>query len=145
MVEALFGVILGFVLAIGYERTKVRMSCKAHWGVLKAEIGLCEKTAKQYINRTVSAPLYRFPIIAFKSSFATLVGYADLSPEEFENLSKFFSWCEDINRGLDTAHEMAITGNDKRLATEEKRINAKCIDLLSDYLQPAYDAVSSHE
>lgn len=144
MFKALIGVVVGFLLAVAYEWNKRRLSRQAHWGMLGAEVSLCAERARNYLGRSVSAPLYRLPTAAFKVSFPVLVAEADLSPREFKSLVEFYSWCEDINRGLDNADETAKARNTDQLLLEEKRIDSKCEKLLSNFLEPAVNTLKQH-
>ncbi|MFC1484333.1 hypothetical protein ACFL5M_00730 [Candidatus Neomarinimicrobiota bacterium] len=144
MIEALVGVVVGFLLAVAYDWNRRRRLRKAHWGMLGSEVSICVKRARDYLNRKVSAPLYRLPTAAFNASFLVLVGEADLSPAEFESLVEFYSWCEDINRGLDNADEVSKASDAERLQLEERRIHSKCEKLFSDYLEPAVETLKKH-
>jgi hypothetical protein len=137
-------VVLGWVLALGpdwYRRKRMR---KAHWEMLGAEISICTKRAKWYINRTVIAPLYRLPTSAFSVSFPVLVSEADVTGDEFASLVEYYSWAEDINRGLDNASDAAKADDSIRLLNEEARIHSKCEELLSQYLEPALKTLRDH-
>jgi hypothetical protein len=144
MIEALVGVVVGFLLAVAYEWNRRRRLRKAHWGMLGVEVSLCKKRAEDYIKRTVSAPLYRLPTVAFKVSLPVLVAEADLSEEELWSLEEFFDWCEDINRGLDNADEARKANESEWLQIEERRIDSKCKKLLSEYLETVGETLRRH-
>ena len=137
-------VVLGFVLGFVADWFRPKRMRKAHWGMLGAEISICTKKANWYINRTVSAPLYRLPTSAFGVSFPVLVSEADLTPDEFESLIEYYSWAGDINRGLDNASDAAEADNSVRLQKEEARIHSKCEEFLSQYLEPALKTLRDH-
>ncbi len=140
----IIGVFLGFLLAKASEWYKRRQSRKAHWNILAAEVSICAARARNYINRSASAPLYRLPTTAFGISFPVLVGYADVSPSEFKSLIEYYSWCEDINRGLDRAGDAFKDNDPIHLSLEENRIDAKCKELLSEFLESAVQALEQH-
>ena len=142
--EEAFLVVLVWFLEFGTNWIRQRRMRKAHWDLLGAEIFICKKRASWYINRKVKAPLYRLPTSAFSFSFPVLVSGADLTADEFESLVEFYSWAEDINRGLGNASDAAKTENESRLQKEEARIHSKCEKLLSQYLKPAIETLQKH-
>lgn len=142
--ESALLVVLGFVLgfvADWFRRYRMR---KGHWKILGAEISICTKRANWYINRNVSAPLYRLPTSVFSISFPVLASEGDLTPEDFESLIEYYSWAEDINRGLESASDEAKADNLDQLQKEEARIHSKCEKLLSQYLEPALKTLRDH-
>lgn len=137
-------VILGWILGFAADWRRRKRMRKAHWEMLGTEISICTKRANWYINRTVRAPLYRLPTSAFHVSFPVLVSEADLTADEFASLLEYYSWVEDINRGLDNASDAAKADNSTRLEKEEARIHSKCEELLSQYLEPALKTLRDH-
>ena len=137
-------ILFGFFLAILYEYWQRRGKLKTHWAILSVEVGLCERRARNYLSEgSVVAPLYRLPTTAFSNSFPVLVSEANLSSEDFCALSEFYSWSDDINRGLDNAHELRKSGNND-LEEESRRLESKCRKLLEDYLDPVIETLKRH-
>ena len=127
IIGALAGVVVGFVLAVIWETRQRKGRVAAHWSALRAEATLCEKSAKRYLADGIKAPLYRLPVSAFHTSFPALLADADLAEADVEALEEFYTWVEDINRGLDAA---ASTTRTDRLNSEAKRLAAKTEELL---------------
>ncbi|MCW5605102.1 MAG: hypothetical protein KIT18_11215 [Burkholderiales bacterium] len=143
MIEV-FLVILGFALGFGVDFVRRHRMKKAHWKILGAEIEVCNERAKWYLERTVSAPLYRLPTSAFSVSFPILVSEAAMDASEFSSLVKYYSWAEDINRGLEYAADAAGQGETERLKREENRLQKKCERFFSEFLQPAAETLKKH-
>lgn len=141
--EALL-VFLGFSLGFAVDWIRRWKMRKAHWKILGAEVSLCAERARWYKEGTVKTPLYRLPTSAFHVSFPVLVSEADLSTDEFKSLIEYYSWAEDINRGLDNAADAAKANDSTRLEKEAARIHAKCQELTSRYLEPTLKALRGH-
>lgn len=144
IVGGVVSVLIGVFLAFFIEWIRSYKRKKAHWGALATEVQLCKKTAQQYIGREqANAPLYRMPLIAFKNSLGALVADGAMKEDEFRDLSRYYSWVEDINRGLDLATTARYQegGTDGALYGEEVgRLDAKTRELVDDFF-PAADAV----
>jgi hypothetical protein len=98
VVEVAIGVVLGFVSAVGHDALKSWQRARRLWKVVLAAALLCEKRANNYINRTVPAPLYRLPTMAFREALPFLMSDAGLTDEEYTALVEFFEWADDINQ-----------------------------------------------
>jgi hypothetical protein len=143
MYEAIAGVVVGFALSYGTDYVRRKRSLKVHWETLGAEIRICAIRASNYLYGSVSAPLYRLPLDAYKTSFPVLLAEADLKPNEYMAIGEFYSWANDINRGLENADEMRKKENLKILKKEHTRNLSKCNELLSNYLEPVKSTLSS--
>ena len=143
LVSGVIGVSLGVFLAYVIEWVRSQNRRKVLWSALATEVHLCKKTAEQYCpDDAKAAPLYRMPLIAFKNGFGELVSSGAMDRHEFRDLSQFYSWVEDINRGLDLATQARYQGGQsgKLLLEEHSRLKAKTRSLIDDYF-PAADAV----
>ena len=67
-----------------------------------------------------------------------------MAPEEFTSLIEYYSWAEDINRGLENAADAAKEADSSRLKREEARIHSKCETFLSKYLEPVLKTLGNH-
>ena len=125
-------VILGFVLALIPNYLQRRRRLRAHWSALGAEAELCAQFAMTYLTAGVEAPLYRLPEAAFTTSFPALLSDAGVKGEEVTGLESFWCLVQDINRGLDNAHDAVRQSNSNQLAAEAGRLKLKCTKLLED-------------
>ena len=121
VIIALSSVLLGFILGFVVEWGRGKRRLKVHWAALRSEINLCKKRAQDYVGGRVKAPLYRLPTVAFQISLPILMVDGDLSAKGFEALVEYYSWCLDINRGLDNADELRKDENLKLLEKEYRR------------------------
>ena len=143
MTEALlilFGILIGLVPGWIGRRRKI----KTHWAVLGAEVELCKSRAENYIRGSVIAPLYRLPVSTFHTSFPVLLSEGNLAPNEYNALMEFFSWAEDINRGLENADQMSKEDNNPKLKSEYVRNMDKCKKLTELYFEPAIQVIRRH-
>ena len=123
-------VILGWMLAFIPNWWRGRRRIATHWAALGVEVEVCRRRAEWYINGTVTSPLYRFPTLSFSSLLPEIFAEKVLATEEIDPLIEFFSWCEDINRGLINADEARKSNNVELLSAESRRIMAKAKELL---------------
>ncbi len=125
-ITALAGVSVGFILAragLWFDR---RHRTRTHKGALLAEIDLCEADAKTYITDPVASPLYRLPTSAFETAFSSLLVDGALSRGQVKDLELYFGLVQQINRGLEYAHDARVRDDQKGLAEEVNRLLVKC-------------------
>lgn len=145
IISGIISVAVGVVLAYVVEWVRSNKRRDAHWSALATEVRLCRKTAQDYVSGDVQAPLYRMPLIAFTNSFGDLVANGALDGSEFRDLSRFYSWVEDINRGLDLATAARYEGpGGTFLRDERKRLVLKAKALINEYFPAADGVVRKH-
>jgi hypothetical protein len=117
---------------------------KNHWWALRAEMRQCREKAQTLLNDQFSAPLYRFPTMAFHVSLPILLADGALTEPECLALGRFFAQAQDINRGLDNAAEMYKNNDENKLKAEHNRNCLKATHLLqSDNGNPSLYAAAS--
>lgn len=122
------GVILGAIIANGVEWLQKRKRHVAYWSAMSAEIDLCCEQAGVYLNDQVIAPLNRLPIVAYTNAFPGLLGDGAVSGGEAKAVLSFYNLVEQINRGIEQAHD-ALTPEGKktdRSVSESMRVDVKC-------------------
>ena len=102
MKEALL-ILFGFALAQLPEWVKRRRRLRTHWSAVRAELQLCCEKAGTFLQDAVQSPLYRLPLLAYKTPFPVLLAEGALSETDALTIGRFFSRVQDINRGLDNA------------------------------------------
>jgi hypothetical protein len=123
-------VILGFFLGHFSTWWQQRRAVQLRKEGLGAEINLCERKARVYLNdNNIPTPLYRLPTFVFPESLPILLG--SLKGQAVEDLESFAVHVQDINRGLDAAQRAFESGELDRLAKEASRLKLKCHDLLN--------------
>jgi hypothetical protein len=124
---ATFGFLLGLV-PIWFQRKR---RLKTHWCALRAEIGQCEEQANTLLTDDVESPLYRLPLIAYQTSYPILLADGAVSEEEVRMLGRFFGLVQDINRGLDNAADIHMSGEStNKLRSEFNRNRLKAEHLI---------------
>jgi hypothetical protein len=129
MAAAFVGAFVAFLLGQSAMALQRRRALRLHRGALRAEINLCARAAGTYLRDGIAAPLYRLPTFVFPVSLPILLG--SLTERSVEDLESFATLVQDINRGLDNAHQAAENKDDERLAKEVGRLRSKCHDLLN--------------
>lgn len=129
MKELLF-LVAGFILAHVPGLFDRRRKLKTHWHAIRAEMMLCKEKAEILLKDGILAPLYRFPIVAYSTSFPFLLVEGAVTEDEVMKIGRCFDQVQDINRGLDHAAEMYKLGNNEKLEKEYERNCLKAKTLL---------------
>lgn len=103
----IFGVLLGLIPP-WYARKR---RLKTHWCALRAEISQCKEKAETLLKDNIQSPLYRLPLTAYQASYPVLLVDGAVGEDEVLVLGRFYALIEDINRGLDNAAAMYMSGN----------------------------------
>ena len=110
---------------------------------------MCKERAGIFLKDKKQSPLYRFPVVAFETSFPILLAEGAVTEAESLVISRFSSQVQDINRGLDYAAEMYQAGNFEKLKKEHNRNHLKVKTLIygkksrEDLYKPAKILVDS--
>lgn len=123
-------IVSGFILAHIPGIFDRKRKLKTHWHAIRAEMLLSKEKAEVLLNAGIAAPLYRLPVIAYRTSFPILLAEGAVSEEEVMTIGRCFDQIQDINRGLDYASEMNKLGNDEKLQKEHQRNCLKANALL---------------
>jgi hypothetical protein len=125
---AVFGFLLGLVPPWFARKRRL----KTHWCALRAEMYQCKENATTLLEDKVQSPLYRLPLIAYQTSYPVLLADGAAAENEASVLGKFFATVQDINRGLDNAAAIHMSGNvmDNKLTGEYNRNKLKAKNLL---------------
>lgn len=124
------GVLAGFLLAGGQRWYERQRKLRSHLAAIRAEMGLCKETAETLLHASIQAPLYRFPVTAVRTGFPILLAEGHLNEDEVRALTKYSSWIDDLNRGLDNAAECDRLGNTLKTQQEYRRNLLKAEELL---------------
>lgn len=95
----LLGILLGLIPSWYVRKRRI----KTHWSALRAELTQCKTKAEVFLKDEKLSPLYRFPNIAYRTSYPVLLTDGVVSEDEVLIIGRFFQQVEDINRGLDNA------------------------------------------
>jgi hypothetical protein len=104
---ATFGFLLG-LLPSWFQRKR---RLKTHWCAVRADIKQCNERAQTLLKDDVQSPLYRLPLIAYQTSYPILLADGAVSEDEVLKLGQFFGLVQDINRGLDNAAQIYMSGD----------------------------------
>jgi len=126
----LLGVVVGVVSTQSVAWWQKRKRQIGHWRALSAEIEICRDRAQAYITDHVLAPLYRLPALAYEEGFPPMLADGVLLEDEVRAVLSFYNIVEQINRGLDQAHQAAINEQEERLGREAGRIGLKAHELV---------------
>ena len=125
---AVFGFLLGLVPPWFSRKRRL----KTHWCAIRAEMSQCKDNAATLLQDKIQSPLYRLPLIAYQTSYPVLLADGAVAESEVSILGKFFSTVQDINRGLDNAAALFMSGGvmDNKLESEHDRNKLKARNLL---------------
>lgn len=140
-VEALLGVIIGFVLGLLPPWLTSKRRAKTHFAALNSEVEMCRSFACHYLTDGVEAPLYRLPLDAYAASLPALLSDAALSKDEVTAITQFYGLVTELNRGLDNADHFHKTENSKLRQSEGKRNRLKAGRLYDSESENEYSAV----
>jgi len=118
----LLGVIIGSLLTFlltewhNFKITKNKL--KSHWQALKEEAEICKIKADEFINDSITAPLYRLPTMLYQTSFPFILANDKLSKEETSSVILYFTQVDHFNRGLDIAEKKHLKRELTRNASE---------------------------
>jgi hypothetical protein len=137
-------ILFGFLLGTMPPWLTRKHRLKTHWCALRADIDQCKEKAETLLRDQVMSPLYRLPLIAFKVSFPVLLADGAVNENEVRTIGRFFSWVEEINRGLDYAGEVVKAEDPQLLQQEFKRncLKAKALIEHNDGAESLYDEVT---
>jgi len=87
------------------------------------------------------SPLYRLPLISYQVSFPVLLADGAVTENEIIIIGRFFSLAEEINRGLDNAAEMVLSGDQQKIQQEFNRncLKAKAMIEAREGLESLFD------
>lgn len=131
MLQEIGFLLLGFVLGHIPGWLDRRRKLKTHWCAIRAEMEMCKERAEIFLRDKTQSPLYRFPIVAFETSYPILLAEGAVTETEVLILGRFSSHVQDINRGLDYAAEMYQAKDFKMLKREYGRNRLKLKTLVS--------------
>lgn len=123
--------LLGFVLGRVPGWLDRKRKLKTHWCAIRAEMEMCKERAEIFLKDTKQSPLYRFPVVAFETSYPILLAEGAVTEIEVLTLGRFSSHVQDINRGLDYAAEMYQAKDSEKLNKEHTRNRLKVKTLIS--------------
>jgi hypothetical protein len=94
----------------------------------------CKDKATTLLKETIASPLYRLPLTAYQASYPILLADGAVEEDEVLVLGRFFALVEDINRGLDNAAAIYMSGNlmENKLQNEFNRNQMKAKKLLEE-------------
>ena len=104
---ATFGFLLGLLPSWFQRKRRLR----THWCAIRADISLCRDRAWNLLKDHVQSPLYRLPLDAYQASYPVLLADGAVSEAEVLKLGEFFGLVQDINRGLDNAATIYMSGD----------------------------------
>ncbi len=128
--EAIFAVLVGFILGRVPVWLYRKRKLKAHWCAIRAEIDLCKEMANKLLADEVLSPLYRLPTVAFQTSFPLLLAEGVLTETESLALTWFSNHAQEMNRGLDFAAEAHTSGDQELLRKQNDRNRLKARGLV---------------
>lgn len=125
----IFGFLLGLIPPWFLRKRRLR----THWCALRAEMSQCKEKVETLLKDNVQSPLYRLPLTAYQASYPILLADGAVGENEVLVLSRFYSLVEDINRGLNNAASIYMTGDlmQNKLASEFERNKIKSRNLLN--------------
>lgn len=129
--EVLF-ILIGFVLGFIPSWLDRKRRLKIHLQAIRAEMQLVQERANMLLNDNVMAPLYRFPVSTYQTSFPVLLAEGVLSEKGAFSLGDYFCQVQDINRGLDNATSMAHSNDAAGIRREYDRLLLKGRRLMED-------------
>lgn len=101
IIAAIIGVIAGFALSEIKSWLTYRKKLTSHWAAIRTEVGACHAKAKMFLADNIMAPLYRLPTMAYTNCVPNLLVDGEISEQELNSISAFYSQVQDLNRGLD--------------------------------------------
>lgn len=124
--------ILGFLLGLVPAWYARKRRLKTHWCALRAEMSQCKEKAETLLKDNVQSPLYRLPLTAYQTSYPILLADGAVGEDEVSVLGNFWALVEDINRGLENAASLYMSGNvvENKLTGEFHRNQKKAKNLL---------------
>jgi hypothetical protein len=92
----------------------------------------CKDKLEALLTDNVASPVYRLPISAYETSYSVLLGDGAVSEDEVLMLGEFFGIIQDINRGLDNAAAMHMSGAsvENKIESEHQRNRTKAAELI---------------
>lgn len=126
------GTAFGFLLAQIPRIVDRRAQLKTLWTAVGVELAICQDRARELVRARIAAPLYRLPTAAYRIALPTLLSDGRLPEESIRTISLCFGLIEEINRGLDNAHEFRKAGSVEDLQAEYKRLVGKVEALLGN-------------
>src|SRR6266540_4383100 len=123
----------GFLLGLLPQWFQRKRRLKTHWCALRADITQCTERAKTLLKDNIQSPLYRLPLIAYQTSYPILLADGAVTESEVLKLGEFFSLAQDINRGLDNAAQIYMSGDviANKLQSEFNRNRMKAEQLVA--------------
>ena len=75
LVAALSGAIVGALLTFFLTEWifRIKRKLKSHWQALKEEAEICREKSEEFVKKNITAPLYRLPILSYKTSFPVIL------------------------------------------------------------------------
>lgn len=131
--------LLGFLTHWFQRAYRNHKRVRNHFGAIGVEADVSIDLAKQFIAHKVIAPSYRFPTMAYQSSFPILLSEGAIQRADAKALTKYFSLVDSINRGLDLVASIPHTenevleGDSKRLSRYNTRNISKTNELINNY------------
>jgi hypothetical protein len=125
-------ILIGFVLGFIPSWLDRKRRLKTHLQAIRAEMQLVRERANMLLNDNVMAPLYRFPVSTYQTSFPVLLAEGVLSEKGAHSLGDHYCQAQDINRGLDNATAMAHSNDAVGIRQEYDRLLRKGRRLMED-------------
>ena len=149
----LLSAFLGFIFGVYKERHAKHVLVHNAMLLMENELHQCQRQIRGLAKSTVLSPLSRLPRSAYDSHWTTAVMAGDFTSAEVSLIAAFYSFVDQINRGLDQAHEAKTRGDHKHLVQEAARVVMKANKVASkeggnpeeDLFQAALDVVTNHK
>lgn len=124
-------VFIGILAGKLFDWFRARRVQRAHWLALSTEVAICVNNAIQFIADKISAPLGRFPTLAYTTAFPALLSEGRLNSDEGLKLGLFYGKIEELNRGLDNANQLLLDGEEEKIEQLHSRNIMKAEQLIN--------------
>lgn len=155
-VETALGILLsafvGFAFGVYRERHAKHVLVHNAMLLMEGELNECQRQIRGLAQSSVLSPLSRLPRTAYDTHWHAAVMAGDFTREDVKVLAAYYNFVDQINRGLDQAHDAKTRGNQKHLVQEAARVAMKANKVASkeggnpeeDLFQAVLDVVTSH-
>lgn len=139
MLKEIALIFVGFILARLYDLYLKHMGVYSCIRSIGIDVDLALEYAQQFIRDEVYAPSYRFPMMAYQSSFPIILVKGGLQEADAKVLTRYFTQVDSINRGLDLIAsipfiEKKVRQDDtERVLTYNMRNRLKAEELIQIY------------
>ena len=108
LLSGLFAAVVAVVITLFVQSRQRVARIRGNWSALFIEVRECGRLAEVFLTEDphVDAPLYRLPVISFKTCYPFLLADRALQENGADILLRFFNEVQSFNRGLDLADEV---------------------------------------